>query len=89
MSNIRGLSDLRRDQPNQNQARPGQPQESNPFSGGVFSLFGGAAGEQDKHPREENFWDMWKFTFCPHFRLCSFTFLLIFIEVVVFIAEAI
>lgn len=50
---------------------------------------GGAAGEQDKHPRDENFFDMWKFTFCPHFRICSFTFLLIFTEVIVFIAEAI
>lgn len=32
---------------------------------------------------------MWKLTFCPHFRICSFTFLLIIVEIIVFVAEAI
>lgn len=50
-------------------------------------MFGGSKGVQDKHPRLENFWDMWKFTFCPHFRICSFTFLLIVLQLLVFIAE--
>jgi membrane associated rhomboid family serine protease len=59
------------------------------MSGGIFSICGGAAGVQDKHPRNENFWDMWKFTFCPHFRFCSFTMLLILLQISVFIAEMI
>ena len=32
---------------------------------------------------------MWKFTFCPHFQFMTFTFILIVIELVVFIAEAV
>jgi membrane associated rhomboid family serine protease len=31
---------------------------------------------------------MWKFTFCPHFRVCSVTFLLIIAEILYFMAEA-
>lgn len=26
---------------------------------------------------DENFWDMWKFTFCPQFRVVSFTFFMV------------
>ena len=77
MANIHGLGDIRRDENNPRQQRRQAAADENPMSGGIFSVCGGAAGIQDKHPREENFWDMWKFTFCPHFRPVSFTMLLI------------
>lgn len=33
----------------------------------MFSGLQGGGGVQDKPPRDENFWDMWKFTFCGNF----------------------
>jgi len=51
-------------------------------------MFGGLTGgltEQRKAPRDENYWDMWKFTFCPNFSACSFTFFLFLINTVMYI----
>lgn len=33
----------------------------------MFAGFSGGGGQQTKAPRQENFWDMWKFTFCSNF----------------------
>ena len=43
--------------------------------GGDRRLFGGMDGVQEKHPRRENWCDMWTTTFCPNFTIWSFTFL--------------
>lgn len=36
----------------------------------------GTGGNMNKHPRKENYWDMWKSTFCPQFTLASFIFVI-------------
>ena len=38
-----------------------------------------------KDPRDENYWDMWKTTFCPDFTMCSFTFLMLVVQLIFFI----
>ena len=51
-------------------------EESKEAAGMFGSLLGTMGGGQDigKHPRTENYWDMWKSTFCPRFTPFSFTF---------------
>ncbi len=39
----------------------------------------------EKDPRDENYWDMWKTTFCPNFTMCSFTFLIILLQLIFFV----
>ena len=51
------------------------------FSG----LMGNAGASAGKPPREENYWDMWKSTFCPQFTIVSFTFLVWLINTAVYI----
>mmetsp|Transcript_7013 Transcript_7013/g.9215 ORF Transcript_7013/g.9215 Transcript_7013/m.9215 type:complete len:183 (-) Transcript_7013:369-917(-) len=48
-------------------------------------MFGGMSGQQNKHPRDENFWDMWKTTFCPTFNSKRFIFFIILINMAVYI----
>lgn len=55
------------------------------FSG----LTGNAGGSAGKHPRQENYWDMWKTTFCPQFTPVSFTFLIWLINTGVYLATLI
>jgi len=56
---------------------------------------GNLCGNEHLQPREgkramdENFWDMWKFTFCPQFKAMSFTFFMVNINLVVWIAALI
>lgn len=38
-----------------------------------------------KRAMQENFWDMWKNTFCPQFRLVSFTFFMVILNLLVWI----
>ena len=38
-----------------------------------------------KNPREETYWDMWKTQFCPGFSMCSFTFLIIILQLIFFV----
>jgi len=33
-----------------------------------------------KRAMQENFWDMWKFTFCPQFTAMSFTFFCVLVN---------
>lgn len=51
--------------------QPGQPQpQLDPEAIDAMSMFAGfsgGGGQQTKPPRQENFWDMWKFTFCSNF----------------------
>ena len=37
----------------------------------MFGSLSGNGAVQSKDPRKENFWDMWKFTFCPNFSAKS------------------
>ena len=54
-------------------------------------LFGGLTGgrAQDVEPRKENFWDMWKFAFCPTFTPASFIFVIWVMNTVAYIAALI
>jgi len=54
---------------------------------GLFGGLSGGGGQQTKDPRQENFWEMWKFTFCPSFHTNSFINYLILINTAVFIME--
>eukprot|EP00353_Schmidingerella_taraikaensis_P003034 CAMPEP_0185567722 /NCGR_PEP_ID=MMETSP0434-20130131/894_1 /TAXON_ID=626734 ORGANISM="Favella taraikaensis, Strain Fe Narragansett Bay" /NCGR_SAMPLE_ID=MMETSP0434 /ASSEMBLY_ACC=CAM_ASM_000379 /LENGTH=197 /DNA_ID=CAMNT_0028182011 /DNA_START=23 /DNA_END=616 /DNA_ORIENTATION=+ len=54
--------------------------------GGSRRLFGGMDGVQEKHPRNEHYWDMWTTTFCPNFTIWSFTFLNVLLQMIVYIA---
>lgn len=53
--------------------------------GGGRRLLFGTGQEGEKPPRKENYFDMWKTTFCPSFTVCSFTFLLIVLQIFLFI----
>ena len=55
----------------------------------MFSGLQGGATKQDKKPREENFWDMWKFTFCGNFRPQALPFVMFVIMTVVYVASLI
>lgn len=52
---------------------------------------GNLCGNEHLRPREgkramnENFWDMWKFTFCPQFRVVSFTFFMVSMNLFIWI----
>ena len=35
---------------------------------------------EGKNARQENFWDMWKFTFCPKLSLMSFSFFMVILQ---------
>ena len=53
-----------------------------------MALFGGLGGQgasAGKPPREENYWDMWKTTFCPQFNMLTFTFIIWAINTIVYI----
>ena len=41
--------------------------------------------QADKHPRAENYFDMWKTTFCPNFAICSFTFINVVVQIAAFL----
>lgn len=42
-------------------------------------------GRQVKAPRQENFWDFWKNTFCPNFTIFAFPFVVFVINTAVYI----
>lgn len=42
-----------------------------------------------KSPRQENFFDLWKYTFCPKFSFCSAIFFIVLAEFLVYLAELI
>jgi membrane associated rhomboid family serine protease len=53
-------------------------------------MFGGQNIQNcDHHPSKENFFDMWKYTFCPDFTKKSFTFIFCAIIFFVWIIELI
>ena len=65
---------------------------SNPAQGGGGArrpLFGGMDGVQEKHPRQENYCDMWTTTFCPNFTIWSFTFLNVLVQLIFYIGTLI
>lgn len=100
MANVHTLGDLNRnsDEP-QGYGRLGGQQnpmgvehmdEETKQGMSMFSgLTGGAGASAGKHPRKENYWDMWKTTFCPKFTPVSFTFLIWLINTGVYLATLI
>jgi len=55
----------------------------------MFQGLQGGGGQQSKPPREENFWDMWKFTFCANFTPNAIPAIVFYINTVVYIAAII
>jgi len=53
---------------------------------GMFSVMTGG-GRQVKAPRQENFWDFWKNTFCPNFHPFAFPFIVWVINTIMFAAS--
>lgn len=53
----------------------------------MFSGLQGGSGTQTKPPREENFWDMWKFTFCGNFKPTAVPAVIYFVMTGVYIAS--
>lgn len=52
----------------------------------MFSTFSG--GEmRGKAPREYNFWDFWKYTFCANFTPAALPFVVFAINTVVFVVS--
>lgn len=39
----------------------------------------------DEDPREESYGKMWSGTFCPNFEVCSFTFVIVLAQLIVFV----
>lgn len=62
-------------------------EESKQAVGMYGGLMGGGGASAGKHPRKENYWDMWKTTFCPKFTPVSFTFLLWLVITAVYVAS--
>ena len=97
MSNIHGLNEYRNENPGGGGGYGripggpgGQQPQMDPEAQEAANMFGGLAGgtgNQAKDPRSENFWDMWKFTFCPNFSPNSFTFYLTIVLTIMYIME--
>lgn len=51
----------------------------------MFSGMQGGMGRQDKPPRDENFWDMWKYTFCSNFTTKAMPAIVFYISTAVYI----
>jgi len=49
------------------------------------SLTGSGGNNIGKAPRDENYWDMWKSTFCPQFSYASFTFMIFALNTLVYL----
>lgn len=54
-----------------------------------FSFMPGQNPAPQKHPRNENFFDMWKYTFCPNFKCLSAIVFICIIQLIFFMAEII
>lgn len=55
----------------------------------MFSGIQGGSGVQDKAPRDENFWDMWKYTFCGNFKVTALPAVAFYIQLSVYVASII
>jgi len=53
---------------------------------GMYGGLTGQGGATTKPPRKENYWDMWKGTFCPQFTMLSFTFIIWVTNTLVYMA---
>ena len=53
---------------------------------GMYGGLTGGGGNIGKHPRQENYWDMWKSTFCPQFTMLSFTFVIWVVNTLMYLA---
>ena len=49
----------------QQMGMPPMDEEAKQAIGMYGGLTGGGRGDNVKPPRKENYWDMWKLTFCP------------------------
>ena len=61
-------------------------EESKQAAGMYGGLTGSGGNNVGKPPRQENYWDMWKSTFCPKFTVVSFTFIIWLITTGVYLA---
>eukprot|EP00347_Sterkiella_histriomuscorum_P024243 403331813 len=92
MANVHRLGDYQNNNnQNNNYGRPqfgGQPRVNNAFQ--QQPLLGGGGGNvQYVNPRQESFFDMLKFTFCPSFTIFSFIFFITLIDVLIYITTLI
>jgi len=53
---------------------PVELDEEGQRAAGMFATFSG--GDMSKNPRDYNFWDFWKYTFCPEFSVKKLPFIL-------------
>ena len=98
MSNVHTLSDLNNNgggNPGPAYGRIGQQQqqmgmqpmdEESKQALGLYGPMTGQGGNIGKPPRKENYWDMWKSTFCSNFTMASFTFLIWAVNSAVYLA---
>ena len=52
---------------------------------GLYGGLTGGGGNIGKPPRKENYWDMWRSTFCPQFTMLSFIFMIWVLNTVMYI----
>ena len=52
----------------------------------IYGPLTGQGGNIGKPPRKENYWDMWKSTFCSNFTVWSFTFMVYLVNTIVYLA---
>ena len=64
---------------------PPMDEEAKQAIGMYGGLTGGGRGDNVKPPRKENYWDMWKLTFCPQFTMLSFIFLIWVVNTVMYL----
>ena len=64
---------------------PPMDEEAKQAIGMYGGLTGGGSGNNVKPPRKENYWDMWKFTFCPQFTMLSFIFVIWVVNTVIYL----
>jgi len=57
------------------------------FQGLNFMSVSQGGASAGKPARKENYWDMWKTTFCPQFSIVSFTFMCWAINTLVYLAS--
>jgi len=98
MANVHTLGDLNNDdrgvgggnRMGYNPMAGGPAQDLDPEAQAAMDMFSGVMGgsaKQTKKPREENFFDMWRFTFCGNWSLMAWPNIVFLIITVVYIVE--
>lgn len=67
------------------QNRRGKQQQTTEDEEDIFAFVPAEKIEREqKHPRDENFWDMWQLAICPRFLFKSITFSAVVLQIVYF-----